>query len=101
MRRLTEHDEGFGFLAPFLNDFKQKLDEIMQRDTGTDFLWTNYSGSFGWHEAFVAACEANDEKNLLEFYDSLDWFESDQFDGFLIEIAVFIGVIKHDEEMFD
>lgn len=101
MRRLTERDEGFGFLAPFLNDFKQKLDEVMQCDTRTDFLWANYSGSFGWHEAFVAACETNDEKNLLEFYDSLDWFESDKFDSFLIDVAVYVGIIKHDAVMFN
>lgn len=101
MRKLTEHDEGFGYLAPFLNDLKKELDEVMKCDTGTDFLWMNYSGSNGWHHAFVEACINNDELELLKFYDSLDWFESDQFDGFLIEVATFVGIIKHDTEMFD
>ena len=101
MRKLTERDEGFGFLAPFLNDFKIALDEEMKCDTGTDFLWMNYSGSFGWHRAFVEACIDNEEADLLMFYENLEWFESDKFDSFLIDVAVYIGVIEHDKMMFD
>ena len=101
MRKLTERDEGFGFLAPFLNDFKRALDEEMKCDTGTDFLWMNYSGSSGWHRAFVEACIDNEEEDLLMFYENLEWFESDKFDSFLIDVAVFVGVIKHDKMMFN
>ena len=101
MRKLTERDEGFGFLAPFLNDFKKALDEEMKCDTGTDFLWINYSGSSGWHRAFVEACIDNEEADLLKFYENLEWFESDRFDSFLIDVAVFVGVIKHDKMMFN
>ena len=101
MRKLTECDEGFGFLAPFLNDFKRALDEEMKCDTGTDFLWINYSGSSGWHRAFVEACIDNEEADLLKFYENLEWFESDRFDSFLIDVAVFVGVIKHDKMMFN
>ena len=101
MRKLTERDEGFGFLAPFLNDFKRALDEEMKCDTGTDFLWMNYSGSSGWHRAFIEACIDNEEADLLMFYENLEWFESDKFDSFLIDVAVFIGVIEHDTMMFN
>ena len=101
MRKITERDEGFGFLAPFLNDFKRALDEEMKCDTGTDFLWMNYSGSSGWHRAFVEACIDNKEADLLMFYENLEWFESDKFDSFLIDVAVFIGVIEHDKMMFN
>ena len=101
MRKLAERDEGFGFLAPFLNDFKRALDEEMKCDTGTDFLWMNYSGSSGWHRAFIEACINNEEADLLKFYENLEWFESDKFDSFLIDVAVFVGVIKHDKMMFD
>lgn len=101
MRKITERDEGFGFLAPFLNDFKRALDEEMKCETGTDFLWMNYSGSSGWHRAFIEACIDNEETDLLMFYENLEWFESDKFDSFLIDVAVFIGVIKHDTMMFD
>ena len=101
MRKLTERDEGFGFLAPFLNDFKKALDEEMKCDTGTDFLWINYSGSSGWHRAFVEACIDNEEADLLKFYENLEWFESDRFDSFLIDVAVFVGVITHDTVMFN
>ena len=101
MRKITERDEGFGFLAPFLNDFKRALDEEMKCDTGTDFLWINYSGSSGWHRAFIEACIDNEEADLLKFYENLEWFESDKFDSFLIDVAVFVGVIKHDKMMFD
>ena len=35
------------------------------------------------------------------FYENLEWFESDKFDSFLIDVAVFIGVIEHDTVMFN
>ena len=101
MRKLTERDEGFGFLAPFLNDFKRALEEEMKCDTATDCLLMNYSGSSGCHRAFIEACIDNEEADLLKSYENLEWFESDKFDSFLIDVAVFVGVIKHDKMMFN
>lgn len=39
------------------------------------------SGSGGWVEAFFATCRKLDMMWLIEYWDSLGWYDSDIFDG--------------------
>lgn len=50
------------------------------------------SSTAGWVAAFTMTCKKLDMKNVLEYYNSLDWYDSDQFDG-IIENRVIDKVI--------
>lgn len=43
------------------------------------------AGTFGWYTAFKAVCLRLQMGWLLEYYDELTWYDSDQFDGEMVE----------------
>ena len=53
-----------------------------------------FSSTAGWVAAFTMTCKKLDMKNVLEYYNSLDWYDSDQFDG-VIEDRVIDRVVKN------
>jgi len=55
--------------------------------------WVYASGSYGWQMAFTEAAKLHKLDELLSYYDSLDWYDSDRFDGDIIDLAVFYNVI--------
>lgn len=38
-------------------------------------------GTVGWHEAFKATCDKLAMQWLYDYYEALEWYESDKFDG--------------------
>lgn len=43
--------------------------------------FTYHAGSFAWGFAFWMACKKCDMKWLFDYYDGLEWYESDCFDS--------------------
>lgn len=43
------------------------------------------SGTIGWYTAFKEACMRLQMEWLLEYYDSLKWYDSDRFEGEMVE----------------
>lgn len=43
------------------------------------------TGTCGWHVALKAACREVGDEWFYEWYDSLDWIKSDEFDCDLVE----------------
>jgi len=73
----------------FWNIFADELAKIFKIDIfekdkdycrALDFL----SGTCGWHDAVEAACRKAGVKEFFNWYDMLDWIESDKFDSDLV-----------------
>lgn len=58
-----------------LNDF---------RDTGP----LSNQGTAGWHDCFVKTCINFNKNELLNYYESLDWYQSDLFDDELADMFI-------------
>lgn len=44
--------------------------------------------TIGWHNALIKACQKTNSPELLKYYDALEWYDSDMFDGLLMNIMV-------------
>ena len=51
---------------------------------GIDFL----SGTTGWAAALRAACQKMRMQWLLDYYDTLEWYDSDMFDGEISDMVI-------------
>lgn len=60
-------------------DIFEKADE---KTTYIDF----HGGTMGWAAAFKMACKKLDMQWLYDYYDALEWWESDHFDGEIIDL---------------
>lgn len=51
------------------------------------------SGTSGWNAALRMACKKLGLSDLWDWYDKLEWYDSDDFDGELVELLIskFIG----------
>lgn len=80
----------------FLMTFKQELDKVFNIET-TGTLWSTYlklEGTTGWHEAFTQTCEKHKSDKLYNYYNILDWVESDQFDDQIGDLMCKYNVIE-------
>ena len=94
-------DRAAEFLAMIDKEFLLKLrDGIGVRfgDGGIDLddeeTWINIGGTMGWDYAFSQACAATNLPTLYEYYNALDWFDSDMFDGDVSDLAIEHGIIR-------
>lgn len=86
----------FDYVIP--DDIKQKIPEYFSRAFAGELLGVFgpdvvtrdedgvygvcfHGGTIGWHEAFKATCDKLDMQWLYNYYEALEWHESDQFDG--------------------
>lgn len=46
------------------------------------------SGTMGWNAALRMACNKLDLKWLFDYYDKLEWWQSDMFDGELEDLLI-------------
>lgn len=42
------------------------------------------SGSFGWKRAFYETCKKNKMLDVLKWYESLPWYDSDEVDDIIV-----------------
>ena len=66
----------------FLDIFADKLIQVFwaeDKQLKLDvFPWI--TGTVGWYEAFTKACEDLNMTEVLEYYEGLEWYDSDIFD---------------------
>lgn len=55
-------------------------------------------GTFGWYDALEDMCEKHGLNDLLEYYDSLEWYDSDKFDGVISDMLLERGLIEEGEQ---
>lgn len=46
------------------------------------------SGTSGWNAALRMTCKKLDLSDLWDWYDKLEWYDSDDFDGELVDLLV-------------
>ena len=79
-----------------------KITDI-DEDTEEEFSYYDFdSGTSGWHTAFKATCEKLDLQWLLNYYDALEWYDSDIFDDIIEDRIVthFIDKDNHCNEYY-
>lgn len=59
--------------------------------------WVSLAGSVGWGKAFVHACDVTNLQKVKEYYTNLSWYDSDNFDADVIDLALKYHVIKEME----
>lgn len=93
MNNNHEYDSLFEYRIPkalkkkinknFIRQMMYELHMIFGLNLDTPYLeysaLTN-SGTGGWYESFANTCRKTNNKELLEYYNSLPWYESDLFD---------------------
>lgn len=76
------------FTKDMLKDFVDKLVEVFKLEHMTHEDAAYAEGSVGWYSAFKYMCDNNDLNDVLDYYDSLPWYESDLFDDRLTGLLV-------------
>lgn len=95
----AEHADKFlGLISKdFILRFKEELKEVFgyeRFDWDDEDIWINLGSTCGWGNAFNKTCWYLDVPDLKQYYDALDWFDSDNFDGDVSDLAVKYGVIR-------
>ena len=89
----------------FLLLFKENLIQAFGFNDTIDFnsdeTWCNVGGTIGWGNAFTKTCNEFKLDELLSYYDHLDWYDSDNFDADVGDIAVQYGLILPISEQTD
>ena len=94
----------------FLQTLKANLIAVFQKNSQlnmepVDFdgeaLWIDLGGTVGYGLAFTMACNSLGLDDLRQYYASLEWDESDHFDGEILDLAIKLGVVTPMEELTD
>lgn len=70
-----------------LTRFKDELERVFKRPCDWS-AWLYEGGTFGWHKAFKAAAP----EELYAYYDALEWYDGDLFDGEIHDLAIEYGI---------
>lgn len=70
---------------------------VFEKDESGFYSLVYISGTAGWAEALKMTCKKLDMQWLLDYYDSLPWYDSDIFDG-EIEDMIISECIETDEK---
>lgn len=54
---------------------------VFEKDENSQYGLYFVSGTFGWNAALRMTCRKLDMKWLFDYYDKLEWWQSDMFDG--------------------
>ena len=77
-----------------------QLFELHKEDEDDEGYYDLDSSTYGWNEAFKATCRKLDMWWLVEYYDTLDWYDGDLFDAEIEDeiIEIFCmkdGILEH------
>ena len=61
---------------------------IFDKDESGFYSLVYISGTTGWSEALKMTCRKLDMEWLLDYYDSLPWYDSDIFDGEIEDMVI-------------
>lgn len=75
----------------FLKEFRNQLFRIHKHyslDTFADEGFSENISTFGWYAAFYKACRLTKKEALLDYRDSLEWYDADIFDGEIADMLI-------------
>lgn len=85
---------GFQIIVPDVDyDAEYDVTENRLQTVHEDYSWldqidytlTRLGGTSGWFKAFEDTCTKVEDVGLLEYYKTLEWHESDIFDGYIAD----------------
>lgn len=83
------------FTKEMLLDFRNKRNEIFGReDHMSNTYWTWEEGTAGWHMAFEYMCKKYGLEDILDYIDSLEWYDYDKFNSQVSDIMVEYGLVS-------
>ena len=71
----------YAMAGELLSIYGLQLFELRKEDEDDEGYYDLDSSTYGWNEAFKATCRKLDMWWLVEYYDTLDWYDGDLFDG--------------------
>lgn len=92
------------FTIDFCKEFVRQLDLVFSdnRWNYEKTYWSFYSyheSTIGWHNAFDGTCRKFGVPEIIDYFDSLDWYDGDKFDAEFDEILCDLGVIPVGEDI--
>ena len=75
----------------FLKEFRNQLFRIHKYyslDTFADEGLSENTSTFGWYAAFYKACRLTGKEELLDYRNSLEWYDADIFDGEITDMLI-------------
>ena len=75
----------------FLKEFRNQLFRIHKHyslNTFADEGLSENTSTFGWYAAFYKACRLTKKEALLDYRDSLEWYDADIFDGEITDMLI-------------
>ena len=82
----------------FLQTLKYEVKVVFAKDDSDprwyeEETWIYLAGTGGWNIAFHKATKLHKLDALADYYDTLEWYDSDMFDSDIIDLALLHNVI--------
>ena len=71
----------FGMAGELVAIYGTQILELRHEEEGDEGYYYLDTSTYGWYEAFRATCRKLDMWWLVEYYDTLDWYDGDLFDA--------------------
>lgn len=78
----------------FLNLFNKNICEVFGYDSLDDYVANVQGGTGGWYTALKNTCFELKKLEILGYWEKLEWYDSDYFDGELADMMLENGIIS-------
>ena len=85
-----------GMMSCFLEELIDIFDRIPNTPTYYDDI-VYIESTAGWYEAFKKMCISYGLEDILSYYDHLEWYDSDMFDGEISDLLLEYRLIEEGE----
>ena len=84
-----------GYLTDFLIQLRKEVMDVfsLPDEDATESIFLDLSGTCGWTAAVQNAAQKTNHAWLISAYHKMTWYESDLFNGYLIDLMVHNGLI--------
>lgn len=85
------------FTKEVLKRLSANINAAFGQDVNDAYWWFWLGGTNGWNKALMTTLRTqlphDVYDDLADYYDKLEWYDSDMFDSEVVELAVSLGVI--------
>lgn len=93
-KEVLEYFRDATFVVFELADIKQGRESTDRSNQTYYEFWCYVEGTIGWCNAFENTCNTFGLIEVLDYYNNLDWYDSDKFDYELCEMMIEYGLIE-------
>lgn len=89
-----------GYLKDFATQLRKEVMDVfsLTEEEATESTFLGLSGTAGWTTALYHAAQKTNHAWLISMYRKLNWFETDLFDLYLIELMPWYGLLHEEQE---